>query len=655
MISKRWELDFRKAVALQESGQWAKAEAAYVKLCELAPYHFDIFHLCGTASLKLGHYKEAIEKLARAFSLNQKSTLCGVRLGVAYNNAGNLHEAEAVLRATLTVDPLFSPTLIELGKVLWKLGKLDEAEKILIQATTVNKPLAEAYETLGALITVKQGYGPSEVYFREAVKLDPNRSRSWFYLGVCRYYMGYIGEALTHLANSINLDGKFAQAHAAFGLALEKCFRLNHAYEAYLTAIQLQPTNTEVRSSMLLLMQYLGRPRSELDLAHREFGNLFNPEEALKVKFNYSRDISRKIKLAFISPDFRTHAVSVFMEPILQSLDKAKFEIFLYHDLVIVDETTERLKHLADKYTNFTGLQNDFVIKKIKEDEIDVLVDLAGHTGYNRLPMFAKRVAPVQISYLGYPDTTGLAAMDYRFVDSITDPQEDTLNFYSEKRVRFSTCAWSYLPPKAAGELKVQTQGPITFACINNYSKVTDFMLSLWALLLEVVPESRLVIKGEHFSDPLIKNRLTERLIKLKIPVERVDTWDRTVGFEEYFESFSKIDIALDTFPYNGTTTTCDTLWMGVPVITLAGDRHINRVGQSLLTAVGHPMWVAKTPQDYVALAAEVARGLDRSLDKRKQLRDKVRKSLLCNYSTQGANFGQSVQEVWQTWCRSGE
>ena len=178
--------------------------------------------------------------------------------------------------------------------------------KILIQATTVNKPLAEAYETLGALITVKQGYGPSEVYFREAVKLDPNRSRSWFYLGVCRYYMGYIGEALTHLANSINLDGKFAQAHAAFGLALEKCFRLNHAYEAYLTAIQLQPTNTEVRSSMLLLMQYLGRPRSELDLAHREFGSLFNPEEALKVKFNYSRDINRKIKLAFISPDFRS-------------------------------------------------------------------------------------------------------------------------------------------------------------------------------------------------------------------------------------------------------------------------------------------------------------------------------------------------------------
>ena len=653
MISKRWEQEFKKAIGFQESGDWAKAEKAYLKLCELAPYHFDVLHLCGTASLRLGHLAVAIEKLTRALSLNPASVLCATRLGIAYNNSGHLTQSEAVLKRALERDRHYLPARVELGKVLWKLGKLDEAQATLTEATMLKDASAEAHETLGALITVRQGYGPSEAHFREATRLDPARARSWFYLGVCRYYLGYIGEALTHLAHSITLDGKFAQAHAAFGLALEKCFRLNHAFEAYSYAIELQPTSTEVRSSMLLLMHYLGRPKSELDKAHQDYGALFEGKENLQAHAAHSRDPHKRIKLAFISPDFRTHAVAQFIEPLIQYLDKTHFELFLYHDLVIVDETTDRLKAHAQHYYNLTGLQSNFVAQKIKTDGIDVLVDLAGHTGYNRLPLFAQKVAPVQITYLGYPDTTGLTAMDYRFVDPITDPETDTSNYYSEKRIRFSACGWSYMPPVVAGEVDAPSEGPITFGCINNYAKVTDFMVGLWAILLQAMPEARLVIKGEHFNDPLIRGRLMERLIAAKIPGGRVELWDKTNSLGDYFKSFARLDVALDTFPYNGTTTTCDTLWMGVPVITLSADSHVNRVGESLLSAVGHSEWVARSPEEYVRRAVLVAKERPRTREKRKELREAMRASLLCKYEIQAQHFGNAVKQVWQTWCKN--
>ncbi|MBL9208848.1 MAG: hypothetical protein JNL92_00170, partial [Opitutaceae bacterium] len=285
----------------------------------------------------------------------------------------------------------------------------------------------------------------------------------------------------------------------------------------------------------------------------------------------------------------------------------------------------------------------------------DILVDLAGHTGMtSRLPLLARRLAPVQVTYLGYPDTTGLPAMDYRFTDGIVDPEGDAEGRASERLVRFAPTAWTYQPPPDAPEpagLPYATRGYVTFGCFNSPSKITDGMLARWGLLLAAVPGARLRLKGQGMGEAGPRARYAERFGRAGLPADRVDLIERTPDTRSHLAHYREVDIALDTFPYHGTTTTCEALWMGVPVVSLAGDRHASRVGVSLLNAIGRPQWVASTPEDYLRIARELAGDPVALADEARTLRERVRQSPLGDHAGQSRRFAAALRQCWTAWC----
>jgi predicted O-linked N-acetylglucosamine transferase (SPINDLY family) len=347
--------------------------------------------------------------------------------------------------------------------------------------------------------------------------------------------------------------------------------------------------------------------------------------------------------VGFISPDLREHSVSYFLEPILAHLDPEQFEVVLYHDHYRVDACSERLKAHAILWRNFVGQSHAAVAAQIRADHLDILIDLAGHTGLNRLPVFAARVAPVQMTYLGYPDTTGIRAMDYRLVDALTDPAGDADRFSSERLLRFSSTLWSYRPPQDAPSVALARSGPPVFGSSNNLSKVSDETLRGWAGVLHSVPESRLRLKADGLQHAAVAGQLLQRAGAAGIDAARIQLVPRAATVAEHLAFYHEIDVALDTFPYHGTTTTCEALWMGVPVVSLVGDRHCARVGASLLSAIGRPEWAAADWNGYVQAAARCAR----ERPNRSAVRAALASSALMDHAGQAARFGGALRQGW--------
>jgi protein O-GlcNAc transferase len=289
----------------------------------------------------------------------------------------------------------------------------------------------------------------------------------------------------------------------------------------------------------------------------------------------------------------------------------------------------------------------------VRSDQPDILIDLTGHVGNTiRLPSLAKRLAPVQITYLGYPDTTGVPAMDYRFTDAEADPPGEADRFATEQLVRFAPVAWTYLPPALApmvSPLPCAGGAPVTFGCFSSPTKFTDSLLAAWAHLLAAVPDSRLLLKGLDFQETPVRDGMREWLRRQGVPLDRVELMPRAPDTVSHLAQYARMDIALDTFPYTGTTTICEALWMGRPVVTVCGDRHAARVGASLLRAIGHPEWIARNPDEYVRIVAELAMQPARLAAIAVGLRSEMQRSPLLDHAGQAACFGRALRECWQT------
>jgi len=366
-------------------------------------------------------------------------------------------------------------------------------------------------------------------------------------------------------------------------------------------------------------------------------------------------DPGRRLRVAILSPDLRAHSCAYFLEPLVRHLDPARFELYLYHDHFREDAVSARLKGFAAVWRNFCGRSGTEFEQTVRADAPDILIDLAGHTGLtNRLPLFARHLAPVQVTYLGYPNTTGLTAMGWRLTDAIADPVGEADAFATEKLLRFAPTAWAYEPPAKApvpNAPPCTTGRPVTFGCFNNLTKMTDTMFTLWGRLLAAVPDARLVLKGRGLSDATVRQRYLDRFAACGLPADRVDLLERTAETADHLALYHQVDIALDSIPYNGTTTTCESLWMGVPVVTLLGDRHVARVSASLLHAVGHPEWVAETNEDFIRIAAGLAADPARLAAIRAGLRDEMLVSPLLDHAGQSARFAAALRGCWNEWC----
>ncbi|HUG11242.1 MAG TPA: tetratricopeptide repeat protein [Opitutaceae bacterium] len=598
-----------EALAHHRAGRLDRAAALYAKALAIEPGHFESLQLAGALALQRGFNEEAAGLLGRALALRPANPDCLVRMGAACAALGRLEEAESCARRAIAIVPQSSDAARLLGGVLVRAGKIDAA----IAA------------------------------FRALTNAKPNDADAWVALASAELQRGWPAVACAACERALKVNPAHATARFVLGQAQLQGHEVGAALASFSAQVAHRPQHHLARSFRLFALNYeAGISREQLFAEHREFGRAVAPARSSALR--PARVEGRRVRLAFLSPDLRRHAVATFLEPLVEHIDRKRFEIFLYHDHFRVDEVSRRLQARADRWCNFVGHADSAVAAVVRADAPDVLVDLAGHTHHNRMALLAQRLAPVQVNYLGYANTTGLDAMDFRFTDSVSDPEGETDALHTERLVRFAPVAWAYAPPADAPDVSPPPSAagaPFTFGCFNNLSKVNAATLALWRRVLDAVPGSRLLIKGLRLDEA----RMRARLDAAGIPAERAVLLTPVASTREHLAAYSQVDLALDPHPYNGTTTTCEALWMGVPVITLRGDRHASRVGTSLVTVVGHADWSAGSEDEYVARAAALASDRVTLVAARAGLRARMAASPLLDHAGQAARFAAAIEQ----------
>jgi len=418
-------------------------------------------------------------------------------------------------------------------------------------------------------------------------------------------------------------------------------------------AIEQAPARPVIGSTWLSCLHYAEHLDCDrLAAEHRKWGSL-HASHVTPVGTDNNRNSSRKLRIAYVSPDFRRHSVAYFFEPLLDTRPQDQYEVFGYGHIDAPDDMTARLATKFDCYRTIKDMPDQAVVDLVRQDRIDILVDLGGHFRGNRLGVFAHRPAPIQVTYLGYPDSTGLSQMDYRLTDPWADlPDAD--RFYTERLWSLPAGFLCYRPPSDAPPvqgLPAQREKCVTFGSFNNNCKMTQQVLGLWARVLHRVPGSRMLLKFKGGHSPELKERYVLAFERLGVSRQRVEVlgWKTP---QDHLDTYNKVDIALDTYPYNGTTTTCEALWMGVPTVTLVGQHHASRVGLSLLTRAGLDMFVAHDPNEYVDRAVSFA-GQWSSLDTlRRSLRAALLQSGLCDAHKIGQGLAQAYRAMWRKYCK---
>jgi predicted O-linked N-acetylglucosamine transferase (SPINDLY family) len=568
-------------------------------------------------------------------------------------------------------------------------GRTEEAIASYQTLLQLQPGMAENWNTLGNLLSAGNRFEESVAAYGEAIRLRPDFAEAWSNLGDVLGGMGLVDDAIEACERAIAVRPAFAEAFNNLGNALRLRGRTGKAIAAYRRAIELNPTFVETFGNLANAMSDQGDLREAVALyreglrlkpsvqvhcnllvhlnacddvsgeeiyrEHREWERICaQPVAAEFPGHGNVRDPDRRVRVGYVSPDFRQHSVAYFLEPLLARHDHEQFEVFCYADEFASDEVTARLRGYADQWRTVTQLNDAELAEMVRRDQIDILVDLAGHTSNNRLLMFARKPAPVQVTYLGYPATTGLAAMDYRITDGFADPQGETEALHSERLVRLPGSFLCYrlseeLPNVAP--LPALSAGHMTFGCFNKFSKVSEGTLAVWGRVIAAVTGSRLILKFKSAGDAPARERVLERLALQGIARERVELLSYSGTYAEHLALYGRVDIALDPFPYNGTTTTCEALAMGVPVIVRAGKTHVSRVGVSLMNSAGLPDWIGQTDEQYVEIATRMAGDVPALARLRTGLRERIRGSALCDELGYARGLESAYRQMWRTWC----
>lgn len=472
-------------------------------------------------------------------------------------------------------------------------------------------------------------------------------------LGVALRAAGEPDEAAYHLREAARLRPTLAAAWYNLGLLEFERARYAEAEHAYRQAIAAEPAVDAWQHSLLCLLNYApGHGRREVFQAHRAWARRFAAPRRAHAARARPREAAR-LRVGYVSADFRGHSVAFFIGPVLAHHDRSRFEVFCYDNWAQPDDTTARLRGLVEHWRPVHALDDDALERQILDDRIDVLVDLSGHTLGHRLPVFARKPAPVQATWLGYPQTTGLDAVDYRITDHHMDPAGETEAYGTERLWRLPECGFCFAPPEDAPLSRRPPSaagGALTFGSLNQYFKVSDAAVAIWARILAAVPGSSLRVLADHADRPPAAAAVRARFAAHGIAPERIDVRGRT-DLAGFFGQLAQIDIALDPFPYNGGTTTHQCLWSGVPVVTLAGNSAMSRCGVTILAAVGLPELVATSAAEYVAVAARLAEDPARLATLRAGLRDRYRASPLYAAERFTRRLEEAYDAMWREYC----
>jgi predicted O-linked N-acetylglucosamine transferase (SPINDLY family) len=581
-------------------------------------------------------------------------------LGILAHQAGRNDIASEWLRRAIFIKRDFAEAHCNLGLVLTASGQTVEAVAACRKAVALNSNRAEFHYNLGNALGCNGQLDESIAAFRRAIALDPNLAQGHNNLGTALSAKGELDESVVSFRRAIGVNPSFAEAHNNLAMALKDKGQIDDAIAACRQAIALKPDFPEAHSN--LIFSILLHPGFDAAAIAQEEGRwnrqYAEPLRKFIIPHPNDRNPDRPLRIGYVSPDFRDHVVGRCLLPLLCNHDRRQFTITCYAHVPRPDPITMAIAQNADGWRDIGGVSDEEVARQVREDQIDILVDLALHTARNRLLVFARKPAPVQVTYLGYCGSTGMTAMDYRLSDPYLDPFDSAqgrpadadLSCYSEKTTRLPRSYWCYQPAGAAPDpssLPAHQNGFVTFGCLNNFAKVSSAALDLWLKILAAVPSARLILQapvGDH------RDHIAEQFIRNGMDVNRV-RFEGLQPWAKYAETYSQIDIALDPFPYGGGITTCDALWMGVPVVSLSGRTAVGRGGRSILCNLGLPELVASTADQYVHIATDLARDPDRM----KGLRQSMRQRMLASPLMDAAGFARDVEaayrQMWRTWC----
>ncbi len=584
----------------------------------------------------------------------------------------------------------------QLGEVMAHInaGRTDRAAAALTPLLRKHPDLPEAAHVASGL-HARRGEGEQALYHaRRAAQLAPHQPEYQAALGVLLVQNERHQQAIGALERALSADPDLRQAIVALGVAHMQLGAIARARELFNRALAAHPDDREAVNNLALLESDLGHAHRAVEIIEAALQTLgddpllldalcmfssyddeLTPEQVFAIHERFGAcvegrvrspaahpndpDPERRIKLAFLSPDLRAHSVAYFLEPIFEHLDHERFELCVYSTTRHPDETTRRLRACADTWRDCTqGIARAH--KQILDDRADILVELAGHFAGNQLPLHAARPAPLGVTMIGYGNTTGLTVIDARLADDITDPAPRADALATEKLVRIPPCFLCYRPPTLSPEQGAtdptdpDPQRPFTFASFNDLRKMSPSCLRLWARILAQNPGTRLLLKTSRLAHEEVRDELTRRLgdmADMGVDPDRLELRGRTDSMHDHLDLYNRADCALDTFPYTGTTTTCEAAYMGVPTITLLGEAHAGRVSASLLTAIGRKDLIARDPDHYLALASRAAASGRRSRADRLALRNALAQSPLCDAGAYTRRVEAALRDLWRGWC----
>ncbi len=639
------------AFVYRSLGRWEDALGSYGQALRLCPQAPELHCNLGVALAERDRLEEARGHFQEALRLRPDFPEAFYFLANVFKRTGRLAEAEACLRETARLRPNFPRVHMELANLQMQMGKARDAEGSYREGLRLQPGDADLLSNLGSALTEQERFAEAETYYREALRLGPDSAETHYNLGLNYAAQGELDKALACYEYAVRIKPDFADGLYRLGVACNDRGQLDEAANYYRRTLALRPDDQAIQSSRLLLSHYFADYDPEKSFAeHRAWACQF--EQTLiqhRPLRAVDRNPDRRLRIGYVSADFCTHVMGRYSEAVITAHDRNHVEVFCYANVRKTDECTLRIQAVADHWRPVVGVPDARVAQMILEDQIDVLIDLAGHTGGNRLRVFARKPAPVQLTHCGYPGGTGLAAIDYRLTDRSCDPPGQTDRFHIEKIVYLPEAHWCYAPPPTpeVTPLPAQEAGAVTFASFNNLAKVTEAMIGLWAQVLQALPRARLLVQtgaGQAGDE-----RVKAAFAKHGMGSERVVLVPR-LKREAYYRRYGEVDICLDTYPYTGCNTTADALWMGVPVVTMAGSTCVTRLGVSAIVLAGLEDLVTKTPDAYVETAVRLAWDLPWLRELRGQLRDRV-KGTLGDVERFTRQLEAVYREMWRTYC----
>ena len=611
--------ELNQGIGHQKAGRLNEAEIIFRRVLDADPNQADALNLSGVNAALRGENQRAVELIGRA----------------------------------IVIDPMVAAYHLNMGNVLYSLGRLDDASASFLSALQIKPDYAEAHNNLGLIMLVRGKIDAAIVACSTALRIRPDFAEAHKNLALALKAQGRLDEALASCNAALKFKPDSAEVHCTLGSLLKEQGRVDAAVEAFRRAIDIKP-NFSIGWDNYLYALYFhpGYSAPTIHEEHSRWNKRFaDPLKHLIQPHANNRDVERKLKIGYVSPDFRDHVVGRNFLPLLIHHNRELFEITCYSNLKISDAFTQKFHSHSDHWRNITGLSDQETAEVIRSDDIDILVDLALHMADNRLLVFARKPAPVQVTFMGYPGTTGLETIDYRLTDPYLDPPDQNRPYYSEKSVCLPDSFWCYDPQTdqpQVHELPAIKNGFITFGCLNNFCKVNDSVLELWAGALNAVPGSRLMLLPPRSR---AVEQVSAKLDRHGIAASRIEFTDFRPR-EEYLKLYHRIDIGLDTLPYNGHTTSLDGFWMGVPTVTLVGDAAVGRAGWSQLNNLDLKELAARTQEEYVQIIVNLAGDLARLRNIRSTLRKRMACSPLMDAKRFAVNVESAYRKMWRDWCR---